>query len=107
MELAGQLFAQDTRSNREEFVIFSDMRESIAGLDFEHAKLAPPFSTVIHECGSIPYLRGVDTYVLDAGGPGESLMYMQSLRIFWSDYFQYAGAILETFSVLSTMPDLR
>jgi hypothetical protein len=41
--------------------------------------------------------------VAGADGAGKSMAYWQSLRIFWTDYFNKAGAIIESFSVLRAM----
>jgi hypothetical protein len=100
LELASQLLAEQPRATRKELVIFSDMRESMPGLDLEDAKLVPAFSAIANRCGEPPALRGVQVYVAGADGAGKSTAFWQSLRKFWVEYFQNGGADFEGFTVL-------
>ncbi len=51
-------------------------------------------------------LKGVEVYVLGVDGAGKDLAHWQSLRDFWTAYFQKSGAILKTYSVLRDPPNL-
>jgi hypothetical protein len=107
LELASQLFAEEPGGGRKELVIFSDMRESVSGLDFERMGLAPAYEIVAGRCGEVPLLRGVDIDVAGVDGTGKSMDYWESLHRFWVDYFQRASATLESFSVVAEPPQIR
>lgn len=104
LELASQIFAQSPDLGRKELVVFSDMRESSPCLDLERAKLVPAFHRIANKCGEIPYLRDVQVYVAGADAAGKSIAYWQSLRNFWTEYIQKAGAITVGFTVLADSP---
>jgi hypothetical protein len=100
LELAGQIFAQDKSMTRKELVVFSDMRESTPSLDFERMRLVPEYQAVGSRCGGSLELVGVDVVVAGADGEGKSTAYWESLHRFWVEYFEKAGAALQTFTVL-------
>jgi hypothetical protein len=104
LELASQFFAEDPSANRRELVIFSDMRESVPGLDFERMRLVPPYRALAARSGAMPALRDVQVYVAGADAARESAAYWESLRRFWAAYFRNAGAELEKFTVLRELP---
>ena len=104
LQLANQIFDQQPDADRRMLVIFSDMRQSTPDLDLETPKTVPSFATVTTRCGAIPRLRNVQSYVLGADGAGRSSAYWQSLQGFWKDYFQNAGAVLMSYSVLREIP---
>jgi hypothetical protein len=107
LQLANAIFDQQPDANRRTLVIFSDMRQSTPDLDLEAPKIVSSYETVATRCGPIPKLRGVQIYVLGADGAGRSSAYWLSLREFWRDYFQNAGAGLESYSVLRELPQVR
>jgi len=107
LELASQLFAQQPDVGRKELVVFSDMRESAPCLDLERVKLVPAFHATANKCGEMPLLRNVQVYVAGADGAGKSMAYWQSLRSFWTDYLDRAGAILAGFTVLREVDRLQ
>jgi hypothetical protein len=104
LELASQLFAEHQGANREELVIFSDMRESVPGMDFDRMKSVPPYRAAVDTCGEPPHLNDVEVYVAGADGVGKSVAYWKSLNRFWGEVFQNAGARLENFAVLEELP---
>ena len=104
LELAGQIFAQQPDTSRKTLVIFSDMRQSTPELNLESLKTVPSFSTVASRCGAVPALRNVDLSVLGADDAGESGAYWQSMRLFWASYFNNAGAVVHSYSVLRKLP---
>jgi hypothetical protein len=87
---------------RKVLVVFSDMRESSATLDFEHEKTIAKRTTLatVEKEGLVPRLHGVDVYVLGVDGTGRSIPYWNSLRDFWEAYFGKAQANLKAFSAL-------
>jgi hypothetical protein len=100
LELASQIFTQNQGATRKELVIFSDMRESAPGLDFERMRWVPLYQVIASRCGASPELMGVQAFVAGADGEGKSTAYWESLHRFWSNYFQNSGAALDDFSVL-------
>ena len=107
LDLASQLFAQQPDPGRKELVIFSDMRESMPCLDLERAKIVPTFKGIVNKCGETAPLQNVQVYVAGADGAGMSMAYWQSLRTFWTDYLDKAGATAESFSVLREIGRLK
>ncbi len=101
LELASQLFAENPNANRKELVIFSDMRESMPGVDFEQMKLVPGYPALKVKCVEPPDLRGVRVSLAGVDGFGKSIVYWNSLRRFWAGYFESAGATFESFSALT------
>jgi hypothetical protein len=104
LQLANQIFDQQPDADHRMLIFFSDMRQSTPELDLEAPEIVPPFATVTTQCGAIPKLRNVQSYVLGVDGAGRSSAYWQSLQAFWRDYFQNAGAVLKSYSVLREMP---
>lgn len=101
--LASQLFAEQRDATPKKLVIFSDMRESTPCLDLEHLKIVPAFATIGNRCGEIPALSDVQVYVAGLDGAGKSAGYWQSLRTFWTAYFESARAALSGFTILRDM----
>lgn len=99
--LAEQIFTQQSRQERKILVIYSDMRNSTAGLNLEFPAILPSFSR-INDRREIPIanLQGVEVSVLGVDGAGKPTDYWLSLRELWAEYFKRAGAVLELFSVL-------
>ena len=100
LELASQTLAQGRSTTRKDLVVFSDMRESVKGLDFERMNLVPAFDVLAGKCGNSLVLKDVNVYVAGADGAGKSAAYWESLQRFWHAYFLQAGGGLQTFSVL-------
>jgi hypothetical protein len=83
-------------------VFLSDMRQSGKGVDLEHA---PRIETErelkrARELGLVANLNGASVYVLGANSSGRTVLYWQSLRRFWEEYFRAAGADLRAFTSL-------
>ena len=107
LQLAKEIFGQQPDADRSTLVIFSDMRQSTQDLDLESAgDCAALFAPVTTQCGAIPKLRNVQGYVLGVDGSGRPSAYWQSLQEFWKGYFQSAGAVLKSYSVLREMPQV-
>jgi hypothetical protein len=104
LELAAQIFSQDQNVSRRELVIFSDMRESVSFLDFERAKVVPDYQFVANKCDELSALKNAVVHVVGVDGAGKSEAYWESLHQFWREYFQDAGATLQTFTVLRDSP---
>lgn len=106
LQLANEIFDQQPDASHRTLVIFSDMRQSTPDLDLEASKIVPPFATMATRCGIPPSLQNVRGYVLGVDGAGRSSVYWFSLQQFWKDYFQNAGAVLKSYSVLREMPQV-
>jgi hypothetical protein len=107
LELASQLFAEDQSADLKELVIFSDMRESVPGLDFERMKLVPAYRPIQVRFGEATSLRNVHVYVAGVDGAGKSIAYWKTLNRFWGEFLKNAGATLEYFAVLAELPEGR
>jgi hypothetical protein len=98
--VAERLFAESPK-DRHLLVIFSDMRHHTLDLDLESPALVPRFSTVRkHSQVSSARLENAEVYIAGVDNAGKTIAYWQSLRAFWSDYFQSAGARLQGYSAL-------
>jgi hypothetical protein len=104
LHLASQIFAQQSDSDKSTLIIFSDMRQSTPELDLESPRIAPSFSQVITQCGSMPDFKNVRVFVLGTDGAAKSSAYWESLQLFWKGYFSSAGAVLQSYSVLRELP---
>jgi hypothetical protein len=106
---AEHIFSESPQASRKMLVIFSDMRHSTAELDFESASSAPSFTQLKKQSNTVPIavLKGVEVYALGVDGAGKPIDYWQSLRAFWSKYFESAGAALRRYSVLRDLPSLK
>jgi hypothetical protein len=105
LELASQLFAEEPGAIRKQLIIFSDMRESVPGLDFERLKLIPAYVDESGRCGELISLTDVYVYAAGVDGAGKSMAYWDSLHRFWLVYFHLTGAVLGSFAVPSELPD--
>lgn len=105
--VASELFRQAPKG-RNVLVVFSDMREESAALNLERPALVPVSSALakIEKRQLIADLKGVEVWVLGVDGAGKDLAHWQSLRDFWTAYFQKSGAMLKTYSVLRDPPKL-
>jgi hypothetical protein len=80
LSLASQFFAGGESSDRKMFVIFSDMREDVPGLDLESPTVVPPFDVLASHIGAVADLSGVQIDVLGADGAGKSSAYWEGLN---------------------------
>lgn len=104
LQLVSQMFAQQPDAGRKRLVIFSDMRQNTPELNLESTKIVPSFSSVRNRCGEIPSLHNIQVHVLGADGAGKSSAYWQSLQLFWKEYVRHAGAVLQAYSLLRSLP---
>ncbi len=76
------------------------MRHHTRGLDLESGNVVPSFSALKKRAALLPVgLRSVEVYALGVDSAGKSREYWESLKAFWSEYFQDAGAALRSYSV--------
>jgi hypothetical protein len=105
LHVASQIF-QEAPKGRNVLIILSDMRENAGDYKLErsgHVHLALARDA---KARTIPDLKGVEVYVLGADNAGKSTSYWMTLRGFWTEYFQKAGAALRWYSILREVPDL-
>ena len=100
VQLASEIFAQQSDKDHRTLVIFSDMRQSTPALNLELEQVVPLFSAIEKRCGVLPNLHNVEVLVLGADGVGKSSVYWQSLREFWKSYLRNSGAAVRSYSVL-------
>jgi hypothetical protein len=95
------LWVQAWRKKRHVLIILSDMRHHTPNLDLESGGIAPHFSALKTQNGfSCVALPDVEVFVAGVGADGKSIAYWESLKEFWSEYFQSAGARLRAYSAL-------
>jgi hypothetical protein len=104
LEFASQLFAEKPGANRKELVVFSDMRESVPGLDFERMKLIPAYQALAAKCGETPKLTNLQVDVAGVDGAEKSAGYWESLHRFWVSCLEHAGYDVKAFNVLAELP---
>jgi len=105
LALAADVLEGSTGS-RKLLVIFSDMRHSTNDIDLERPATIPVREALrrVEQQHLLAHLTGIEIYVLGVDGAGKSVAYWNSLRDFWLEYFQRAGADLKTYSVLRDFP---
>jgi hypothetical protein len=93
---------------RHVLVVYSDMRQSARPLDIEHVPAVPvnvALATVARE-HLFADLTGVEIYIYGVHAVGKDVRYWQSLREFWSAYFERCHANLRTYSMTRENPNL-
>jgi hypothetical protein len=105
---AEQIFNESPKTSRRVLVIFSDMRQHTAELDLESGRSILSFTQLrtLPNAVQVAALKGVEVYAVGVDGAGKTMAYWQSLRTFWTEYFECAGAILRGYSVLRDLPSL-
>jgi hypothetical protein len=104
---AGMAF-QNTPHMRHVLTIHSDMRQSAAPLDIEHTLVVPVAAALatIDERHLFADLSGVDVFIYGVHAVGKDVAYWQSLRDFWTAYFERCHANLRAFSMARETPNL-
>jgi hypothetical protein len=99
--VAEQIFAESPNREHHVLVILSDMRQHTPDLDLESGSSVPALSAMKKQ-KTVPFasLQDAEVYVAGVGGAGKSIAYWKSLKEFWSEYFQGAGARLRAYSAL-------
>jgi hypothetical protein len=97
LELASQIFAEQSDSAQKILVVFSDMRET--AIDLTTKGKVPSISAIAQRC-ELPHLQGVHVYIMGVDGAGKTRAYWESLRGFWQDYFVQSSADLNAYSAL-------
>jgi hypothetical protein len=99
LALAEQVFSESSEG-RHALIILSDMRHHTRALDLESGTIVPGLATIGRKTALLPTrLQNVEVYALGVDSAGKPQEYWESLRAFWSDYFQNAGAELRSYSV--------
>jgi hypothetical protein len=100
LALAEQVFSESP-GQRHILVILSDMRQHTRTLNLESDNLVRGFSATRKKTGLAPArLQHVEVYAIGVDGAGKSQAYWESLKLFWTEYFENAGAALRNYSVL-------
>jgi len=107
--VASEVFHGSSVERRKVLVILSDMRQETAALDLERRVLVQPKTAIkqVADRKLLADLRGVEVYALGVDAAGKSVVYWQSLRDFWAEYFGRCGADLKTYSILRELPELE
>jgi len=104
--VASELFKQ-TPQARKVLVIFSDMRHETATINLENPAViaVDRFLAKAEKNRLLADLHGVEVHILGVDSAGKTVIYWNSLRDFWTQYFRQVGARLETYSILRELPD--
>jgi hypothetical protein len=107
--IASQVFAQTPPGRKKVLIFFSDMRQATHVVNLETAAAVSQYSaaTLVRLQGLTPNLRSVRVYALGVDANGVSSDYWRHLRDIWVDYFQRTGAVVDSYSALRTIPELR
>lgn len=105
--LAGQIF-DDSPGMKKVLVILSDMRHEAFGVNLESPGMIDGAEMIkrVERSGLIAELEDAEVHITGAVAPGKLPAYWQSLRRFWRQYFDKAGAALSTFAVTRDLPRL-
>lgn len=100
-DIFGSLFVISQLANAEHtvLVILSDMRHDMGGNSRWNGE------EMNIQTAPVP-LKDVEVHVLGVSGSGVTVAQWQRLRTFWTQYFQVAGAIVKSYSMLRDIPDL-
>jgi hypothetical protein len=106
--MAAGIAFRNTPHMRHVLVIHSDMRQSARPLDIELPTAVPvkaALATVAQQ-NLFADLSGVEVFIYGVHAVGKDVGYWQSLRDFWSAYFERCHANLRAFSMTREIPDL-
>jgi hypothetical protein len=105
--VTGMAFRNTPRMRRV-LVIHSDMRQSAQPLDIEHARVVPVTAALamVDREHLFAELSGVEVFVYGVHAMGKDIAYWQSLRDFWTAYFERCHATLRAFSMMRDTPNL-
>lgn len=106
MFIVSQSFGQAPPATRKLLIVFSDMRQYTAGLDFERIAVSNTdalLNRATHDSGE-PDLGGVEVYAFGVDAAGITYDRWRGIRDFWTEYFGKAGATLKAYSVLRELP---
>ena len=106
--VAGMAF-RDAPHMRHVLVIHSDMRQSAVPLDIEHVRLVPLKAALatLEQEHLFADLSGADIFVYGVHSIGKDIKYWQSLRDFWTAYFERCHARLRAFTMMREIPDFN
>lgn len=105
--VAGMAFGNTPRM-RHVLVIHSDMRQSAQPLDIESTQVIPVKAALamVDRTHLFAELSGVEVYIYGVHAVGKDIAYWQSLREFWTAYFERCHATLRAFSMMRDTPNL-
>jgi hypothetical protein len=106
--LAAGIAFRNTPHMRHVLIIHSDMRQSARPLDIERVQtvsVGTALATVTRQ-NLFADLSGVEIFIYGVHAVGKDVGYWQSLRDFWSAYFERCHANLRAFSMTREIPNL-
>lgn len=88
-------------------IIFSDLRHNTPNLNLENVKEIAVQKALysLRQSKSIPPLKGARVFLLGVDPNGKSQAYLRSLKEFWVDFFQEAGADVQAFCIDRRVPE--
>jgi hypothetical protein len=107
--VASALFQEAPARQRKILVLYSDMRHVTPALNLEspaHISVDRALATVEND-RLLTNLSGVEVFVLGADAAASDIVQWESLKQFWVNYFEKAGATLSRYSILCEAPRLE
>jgi hypothetical protein len=106
IRLASELFRNGSPNSRKVLILYSDMRHVAPELNLEKPVMVPVDKTlsIVQQQNLMTDLTGVTVYVLGADADGRQVAEWESLKTFWTKYFQRAGAKLGGYLMLTDPP---
>lgn len=105
--VTSEVFHASPTDHRKVLVILSDMRQATGALNLENQS-AVQMKAALQRIATkklIADLHGVDVYALGVDGTGTSVAYWQSLRDFWTAYFEQTRANMKSYTLLRSLPE--
>ena len=105
--VASEVFHESPTDHRKVLVILSDMRQATGILDLEHQAVIQTNAALQRVASTklLADLHGVDVYALGVDGTGTTVLYWQSLRDFWTAYFERTRANMKSYTILRSLPE--
>ncbi|HYR88534.1 MAG TPA: hypothetical protein VE422_30925 [Terriglobia bacterium] len=106
IKYAGEILRDAPPGSTKSLVILSDMRNSTEPVNLEAQRRIQVGKTLadLARLKMLIPLQGVQVFVIGADANGKSTTYWDSLRDFWTEYFQRTGANLHTFAATREVP---
>jgi hypothetical protein len=99
LELASQIFDQESVGSKRILILFSDMRNHTKELDLESPA---GVSSAANRPMPAPDLKSASVYALGVDGAGSTLAGWRRIESFWQHYLQRCGASITEYSALRT-----
>lgn len=107
MLVASEIFHEAPKGCRKVLIVLSDMKQATPTLNMENQAVVQTKVAMqqVEKTKQLSTLNGVHVFVEGVGDAGETVAYWKSLQEFWLEYLARAGATVERYALLRTIPD--